>query len=161
MDFSDPTFWVAVAFFIFLAATIRPLLRALANALDGRIERIRAQLDEAQSLREEAQKMLAESKRKQRDAEAEADRMIAHANDEAKRIREHAAQDLEAALARRTQQAEEKIEQAEATALKEVRDQAVDLALAATSRLLAEKVDKARDEALIDQSIKDLSNKLK
>lgn len=160
MDFTDPTFWVAVAFAIFLVATIRPLSKALTAALDGRVERIRSQLDEAQSLREEAQKTLAEYKRMQRDAETEAARMIEHAKEEAGRIRAQAEQDLEGALARRAQQAEEKIQQAEATALKQVRDQAVDVAMAATARLLVETVDKTRDKTLVDQSIDDLAGKL-
>ncbi len=160
MDFQDPTFWVAVAFVIFLVVTIRPLSKAVTAALDGRVERIRTQLDEAQSLREEAQKTLAAYKRKQRDAEAEATKMIQHATEEAQRIRQQAEKDLETALARRTQQAEEKIQQAEAKALKEVRNQAVDLAMTATAKLLAEKIDKAKDKALIDQSIEDVSAKL-
>jgi len=115
---------------------------------------------EPQSLREEAQKTLAEYKRKQRDAEAEASQMIEHAKEEARRIRQQAEKDLEAALARRTQQAEEKIQQAEATALKEVRNQAVDVAITATAKLLAEKIDKTKDEALVDRSIEDVSAKL-
>lgn len=160
MDFHDPTFWVAVAFVIFLVATIKPLSKAITTALDGRVERIRTQLDEAQSLREEAQKTLAEYKRKQRDAEAEAAKMLQHAKEEAQRIRQQAEKDLEAALARRTQQAEEKIQQAEATALKEVRNQAVDVAITATAKLLAEKIDKTKDKALVDQSIEDVSAQL-
>ncbi len=160
MDFNDPTFWVAVAFVIFLLATIKPLSKALTAALDGRVERIRMQLDEAQSLREEAQKTLAEYKRKQRDAEAEATKMIQHATEEAQRIRQQAESDLETALARRAEQAEEKIQQAEATALKDVRNQAVDLAMTATAKLLAEKIDKTKDKTLIDQSIEDVSSKL-
>jgi len=160
MDFHDPTFWVAVAFVIFLAATIKPLSKALTAALDGRVERIRMQLDEAQSLREEAQKTLAEYKRKQRDAEAEATKMIEHAKEEAQRIRQQAEKNLEASLARRTQQAEEKIQQAETTALKEVRNQAVDVAITATAKLLAQKIDKTKDKALVDQSIEEVSSKL-
>jgi len=160
MDFHDPTFWVAIAIVIFLVATFKPLSKATAAALDGRVERIRTQLDEAQSLREEAQKTLAEYKRKQRDAEAEATKMIQHATEEAQRIRQQAEQDLEASLARRVAQAEEKIQQAEATALKEVRNQAVDVAMAATARLLAEAVDNTKDQALVDQSIEDISSKL-
>ena len=159
--FEDPTFWVAVAFVIFLLIALWfKVHRALLSALDGRIERIRQELDEAQSLREEAQKMLAESKRKQRDALGEAEKIIEHAREEAGRLRRAAEQELEQSLARRAQQAEEKIAQAEAAALKEVRDEAVDVALAATARLLREKLDEGRAEAIIDDSISELSGKL-
>ena len=160
MDFSNPTFWVAVGFVIFVVLTVRPIAKAALAALDGRAERIKAQLDEAQTLREEAQKTLAEYERKQRDAVAETEKIIEHAKEEARRIREEAQADLERTLARRAQQAEEKIEQAEAAALKEVRDQAVDVALAAAAKLIAEEVKPAKAKEIIDQSIDELSTKL-
>lgn len=160
MDFSDPTFWVAVAFALFLVLTIKPLSKAAFSGLDGRAERIKAELDEAQTLREEAQKTLAEYKRKQRDALAEAENIVEHAKEEAARLRKEAEKDLEQSLARRARQAEEKIEQAEAAALKEVRGQAVDIALAATAKLLEDKLDKKRGAAIIDESISELSSKL-
>jgi F-type H+-transporting ATPase subunit b len=159
--FEDPTFWVAVAFVIFFAIIFwLKVHKALFAGLDKRIARIKNELDEAQSLREEAQKTLAEYKRKQRDALAEAEKIVEHAKEEAARLRKAAEKDLEQSLARRAQQAEEKIQQAEAAAVKEVRDRAVDLAIAATGRLLAEHVDEKRAEALIQDSISELSSKL-
>lgn len=156
----DPTFWVAVAFVIVFALLIRPGLRAATKGLDQRAEKIRQQLDEAESLRVEAQNLLAEYKRKQRDAITEAERMLEHAKEEVARTRDLAAKDLEQTLARRGQQAEEKIQQAEAAALKEVRNQAVDIAIAATSRLLQDKLDDERSQTLIDDSIGEVSSKL-
>ena len=158
--FQDPTFWVAVAFVIIVIALFRPAGKIFTGGIDKRAERIRAQLDEAQQLREDAQKTLAEYKRKQRDAVDEAERILQQAKHEAEQLRHQAAEDLEAALKRRTEQAEEKIRQAEAQALQEVRAQAVDLAIAATGRLLQDQLDPARAEALIDQSIKDVAGKL-
>ena len=160
MDFSSPTFWTAVGFVIFLVLTVRPIAKIVLAALDDRAERIKAQLDEAQTLREEAQKTLAEYERKQRDAVGETEKIIEHAKEEARRICDEAEADLERSLARRAQQAEEKIQQAEAAALKEVRDQAVDVALAAAAKLIAEEVKPAKAKALIDQSISELSTKL-
>ncbi len=160
MDFSSPTFWVAVGFVIFVVLTLKPIAKAALAALEGRAERIKAQLDEAQTLREEAQRTLAEYERKQRDAVAETEKIIEHAKEEARRMRDEAAAELDRSLARRAQQAEEKIGQAEAAALKEVRDQAVDLALAAAARLIAEEVKPAKAKALIDESISELSTKL-
>jgi F-type H+-transporting ATPase subunit b len=160
MDFSSPTFWVAVGFVIFVVLTVRPIAKAALAALDGRAERIKAQLDEAQTLREEAQKTLAEYQRKQRDAVAETEKIIEHAKEEVRRMRDEAEADLEHSLARRAQQAEEKVQQAEAAALKEVRDQAIDVALEATARLIAEEVKPAKAKEIIDQSISELSTKL-
>jgi len=156
----SPTFWVAVAFLVFVAVAAKPVAGALIGALDARSARIRAELEEAQALREEAQKTVAEFKRKQRDALKEAERILDHAKVEAKRLRERAERDLEVALERRERAALDKISQAETQALQEVRDQAIEVALVATAKLISENLDPERSDAMIDQAIRDLSGKL-
>ena len=156
----DPTFWVAVAFLVFVVLAARPVWGALTGGLDARSARIRSELEEAQALREEAQKTVAEFKRKQRDALKEAERILDHAKVEAKRLRERAEQDLEVALGRRERAALDKISQAETQALQEVRDQAIEVALVATAKLISENLDPERSGAMIDQAIRDLSGKL-
>ncbi len=156
----DPTFWVAVAFLVFVALAARPVSRALTGALDARSARIRAELDEAQALREEAQKTVAEFKRKQRDALKEAEQILDHVKVEAERLRARAERDLATALERREQAALDKISQAETQALQEVRDQAIEVALVATAKLISENLDPERSGAMIDQAIRDLSGKL-
>lgn len=156
----DPTFWVAVAFLVFAILAARPVSRALAAALDARSARIRTELEEAQALREEAQKTVAEFKRKQRDALKEAEQILDHAKIEATRLRERAERDLKAALERREQAALDKIAQAEAQALQEVRDQAIEVALVATAKLISENLGPERSGAMIDQAIRDLSGRL-
>ncbi len=158
--FSDATFWTAVAFVIFGLAVGRQVFKAVTSGLDKRAEEIRKELEEAEALRVEAQKMLADHKRKQRDAQKEADEMLAHAKAESQRMREKAQQDLEADLKRREQVALDKIAQAEANALKEVRSQAVELAVAATAKLLSENLDKATADDLVQSAIDDLDSKL-
>ncbi len=156
----DPTFWVAVAFLSFVVLAARPVSRAIADALDARSNRIRAEIEEAQALREEAQKTVAEFQRKQRDALKEVEQILDHAKIEATRLRERAERDLETALGRREQAALDKIAQAEAQALQEVRDQAIDVALAATAKLISENLGPDRSGAMIDRAIRDLSGKL-
>jgi F-type H+-transporting ATPase subunit b len=158
--FAEPELWVAVAFVIFVVAAGKPIVRALAGALDARAAKIKAQLDEARSLREEAERLLAEHQRQQREALKEAEAMIVHARGEAERLRREGAANLEAALARREKMALEKIAQAEAQAVADVRNQAVDIATAAAARLLRESVDQSRGETLIDAAIADLDRKL-
>ena len=97
----DPTFWVAVAFVIVAGALLRPGIRAVTKGLDGRAEKIAAQLNEAEALRVEAQNLLSEYKHKQRDAIEEAERMLEHAKEEVARAQAQGAKDLEQALARR------------------------------------------------------------
>lgn len=157
---SSPEFWVAVAFLIFIGLVGKPIARFVTGALDSRSGRIRNEISEAQALREEAQKLLADYKRKQRDALKEADEILEHARVEAERLHEQARKDLEAALKRREQAAMEKIAQAESQALREVRDQAIDLALAATERLIADSLDEKKSQALVERSIRELPDKL-
>lgn len=157
---NDPTFWVAVAFFVFAGLMVWKARKPVLDGIDARAERIKAELDEAQRLREEAQKTLAEYKRKQRDAAKEAEDLLASAKHEAELLRKQAAGDLELTLARREKAALEKIAQAEVQAVQDVRAQAVDIAIAATAKLLSENVDPSRDQAMVDQAIKDLGQKL-
>ena len=158
--FHDPTFWVAVAFFVFVGLMLWKASKPILAGIDARGERIKAELDEAQRLREEAQKALAEYKRKQRDAAKEAEDLLASAKHEADLLRKQAAEDLKQTLARREKAALEKIAQAETNAIQDVRGQAVDIAIAATAKLLSENVDPTRDQAMVDQAIKDLGRKL-
>ena len=157
---SSPEFWVFVSFVLFIALTYKPIMAKVGGALDARAAKIKGELDEAHGLREEAQKLLADYQRKQRDAGKDAEAIIARAKEDAERLRREAAADLEERIARRERMATEKIEQAEAAALKQVRDQAVDLAVAATARLLSEQVAGERADALLNDAIKELPGKL-
>lgn len=158
--FGSETFWVAVALVLFLALAYKMGWKSAMGSLDARGNKIRKDIEDAQTLREEAQKALAEYKRKQRDALAEAEEIIAHAKAESKRLQEQAQVDLEAALVRREQLAMEKIAQAEASAMAEVRDKAVDVAIAATEQLLRSNLDAAQSGAIMDRAIGELSEKL-
>ena len=159
-DISGATFWVFVAFIIFIALIVWKARGAITGALDGRAEAIRTEIDEAQRLREEAQALLADYQRKQRDALTEAEGMLRAAEEEAGRLRARAEQDLTDSLKRREQQALDRIAQAEAAAQAEVRNMAVDLAVSATRKLLEEKIDSGMAAGLVDDAIKDLPGKL-
>jgi F-type H+-transporting ATPase subunit b len=158
--FLDPEFWILVAFIIVVVGGFIKVGPSIGKALDDRAERIRTELDEARLLREDAQKTLADYQLKQRDALKEAAAIIAHAKAEAERIGEQAARDLEAALERRTRQAEEKIAQEEAKAIADVRNTAIDIALAAAREIIAEQLDAKAGGALIDQAIAALPQRL-
>ncbi len=156
----DPQTWVLVGFVIFVAFFVWKAGKPIIGALDDRAARIKEELDEAQRLREEAQHLLAEYQRKQRDAVKEAEAMLSAAEDEAERVRAHAAGELEASLKRREQQALDRIAQAEAQAAAEVRNLAVDLAVAATAKVLEDKLDDKTAAKLVDGAIKELPEKL-
>jgi len=156
----DPEFWVLVAFAIALFGLARKAGPVIAKVLDDRAAKIKAELEEAHRLREEAQRMLAEYQRKQRDALKEAEEIIAHARIEAERAAEQAARDLEAALERRKRLALEKIAMAESKAIAEVRNTAVDIAISAVREILAQVLDAARKSKLIDEAIAALPQRL-
>ena len=158
--FQDPAFWVAVAFAIFVAGAVWKGRVPIAGMLDARIEAIRAEIDEARRLREEAQASLAAYQRKLRDAMGEAEQIVDRARDAADRSAQRAAEALEATLARRQAQALENIAQAEAAAVKQVRDTTIDVALAATRDVLRAHLRGAHADALIDAAIKELPEKL-
>lgn len=155
-----PEFWVLVAFVVFVVLVWKPGQKAVNQMLDDRAEKIRADLEKAAKLREEAQALFAEYQRKQRDALKEAEGIVASAKAEAERLSAQAATDLEASLKRREQLALQRIAQAEQQAMADVRAAAVDLAMAATQKLLTDKLDTARHEALIEGAIKELPAKL-
>jgi F-type H+-transporting ATPase subunit b len=152
--------WVALAFIIFVVLVWKPVQKAVLSALDDRAARIERELTEAARLRDEAQALLAQYQQKHRDALKEAEGIVAQARSEAERLAQQAARDLEASLKRREELAMQRIAQAEQQAAADVRAAAIDVAIAATERLLKEKVDGAKGDALIDQAIRELPAKL-
>lgn len=157
---NTPEFWVLLAFVIFVALLWKKIAAAFVGMLDARTEKIRQELDEAQRLREEAQSLLASYQRRQRDAQKEAEEIIAHAREEAERLRRQAAADLEASLKRRETQAIDRIAQAEAAAMQEVRTLTVDLAIAASRKLLSENLPQSQQDALVAQAVAELPRHL-
>jgi F-type H+-transporting ATPase subunit b len=157
---SAPETWVAVAFVILVVLLWKPAQRALLSALDARAARIERELSEAARLREEAQALLAQYQRKHRDAMKESEAILVRAKAEADRLSQQAASDLAASLKRREELALQRIAQAEQQAAADVRAAAVDVAIAATEKLLAEKLEGAKGDALIDQAIRELPAKL-
>jgi F-type H+-transporting ATPase subunit b len=156
----EPEFWVAVAFVIFVGLAGKKIFDALARMLDERGAKIRAELEEAERLRAEAEKLLADYQRKQREALKDAEAILGAARDEAARLRKEAAASLEAHLKRRERAAVEQIAQAEAHAVAEVRNQAIELAVGAAKLALVESLDAKRAGALIDQSLVELEKRL-
>ncbi len=131
--FADPEFWVAVAFVIFLAgAAWLGAFKALLNGLDQRGLRIAGELAEAKRLREEAQALLASYEKRRQEAESEATAIISQAKVDAERLAKEAAEKLADFVSRRQKTAEQKIAQAEAEAMSEVRSAAAEAAIRAS-----------------------------
>lgn len=157
----DATFWATVALVIFLGILFYIKVPAkITGSLDDRAEGIRKELDDARKLREEAQALLADYQRRQREAEQEAEGIIAAAEREAELLQNDAKAKIEDYIARRTKMAEQKITQAEAQAAADVKAAAVDLAMAAAETVLTNQISGKEATALMDKSIADVKANL-
>jgi F-type H+-transporting ATPase subunit b len=157
----DAEFWVAVAFVVFLGALIYlGVHEMMVKYIDQRRDRIKAELDEALRLKEEAQALLAQYQRKQREAEQEAAGIIAGATAEAERMMAEAKTKMEEFIARRSKMAETKIAQAEAQALADVRAAAAEAAVSAAEKILTQIVKGEVADRLIVKGVEDVKTKL-
>jgi F-type H+-transporting ATPase subunit b len=158
---NEPETWVAIAFVIFVSALLYLRVhKTLAKSLDDRAGRIKAELDEAARLKNEAVALLAEYQRKRQETENEAQSIIAGAKAEAERLAVETKAKAEEFVARRTRMAEAKIAQAEAQAVADVRSAAADAAVAAAETILAQQAKGALAGDLIAKGIDDVSKKL-
>jgi F-type H+-transporting ATPase subunit b len=158
---AEPEFWVFVGFLIFVGILIYVgVPKMLTSALDERGKRVQAELDEARRLKEEAQKLLAEYKAKQRQADAEAAAIIEGAKAEAERIAAESKTKMEEFVTRRTKLAETKIAQAEAQAVADVRAAAAEAAVSAAEKILTESVRGKVADDLLTRGIGDVKSKL-
>lgn len=157
----NPNLIVLISFLIFLGIlTYFKVPGMIGGMLDKRADQIRKDLDEARALREEAQTILASYERKQKEVQAQAERIVATAKAEAEAAAEQAKADLQTSIARRLAAADEQIDSAEKNALREVRDRAVAVAVAAAGDVLAKQLAKDGADALIDDSIKEVETRL-
>jgi F-type H+-transporting ATPase subunit b len=157
----DAEFWVAASFFIFIGILVYVgVHKKIAEALDHRRDRIKAELDEARRLREEAQALLAHYRQKQKEAEGEAAAILTSAKADAERMTLEAEAKMSEFVARRTKMAEAKIAQAESQALADVRAAAADAAVTAAERILKDTAKGNLADDLLARGIEDVKNKL-
>jgi F-type H+-transporting ATPase subunit b len=149
--------WVALAMSVLIAVFIwKKVPGIITGGLDAKIAAIRSALDEAKTLRAEAEALRAEYAAKIASAEKDAEAMLAGAREEADAILAKAEADSEVMVARRQKMAEDKIAAAERAAIAEVKAKAVTAAAAASRRLIAERHDGAADKKLADEVIASL-----
>ena len=156
----DPTFWVAIAFLVFVVLVFKPMKLTVLSGLDAKISNIRQEVEEAEKLREEAQSLLAKYQRQQRQAQEDAETIIARAREEADQHRINAETAIKEMIRRQEDQAREKIKQAEAAAVQQVREYSVDLAMAAAETLLTDQLSGEKGARLLDKNIEEISRKI-
>jgi len=159
--FTQPETWVAIAFVILMGVFAwLGVHRTVLTALDHRAQRIKAELDDARRLKEEAAKLLADYQARRASAEREAQEIVTNARAEAERIAAEAKTRMEDFVARRTKTAENKIALAEAQALADVRAAAAEAAVAAASTVLSQSVTGSVADDLLAKGIAEVKAKL-
>ena len=159
--FYNTNVMVAVSLFLFFALlAYLGVHKMIGGMLDKRADGIRKELDEAKQLREEAQELFAEFERKQKAVGTQVEEIVAHAKSEAEAAAVKAKADLKVSIERRLKAADDQIALAESEAVKEVKDKAVSVAIAAASKLLTERLGADQAEGLVDNAIKDVGARL-
>lgn len=162
MDFLNNTeIVVTIGFVIFLGVLIYVGVPGMVTKkLDERAHRIRQELDEARALRDEAQSLLASYERRQKEVSAQAEEIIAAARVEAEKAAETAKEEIRRTVARRMQTATEQIEAAEQAAIRQIKDRAVTVAVAAAADVLKQRMQPGDADKLIDSAIGEVGSKL-
>lgn len=154
------TIWATIALAIFIGGIVYlGVHKTIAKMLDGRISKIETDLAEAESLRAEAKALLEDYARRRDEAEKEAEGIVTAAREEAFRLTAEAKEAIEAMIVRREKAVNEKIAQAEAQAVAEVRARSADLAVEAARVLLIKQME-AKGDVLVEQAIKDVAARL-
>ena len=153
-------FWTALALVIFFGLIYWKGLSAIKQSLDARINRIRLELEEAENLKEEALATLQDYQRRQRNAIEQADQIITAAQAQAEHLKQEAQTKLEEILKRREAQAMDKIAQAEARALEEMRTLTINRVIQASTAILTAKLEGKNGEKAVDLAIADVKDKL-
>lgn len=149
----NPEFWVSIAAVVVIALLWKPIGKILASALDGRSQKIRDEIDQAEKLLSDAKTLLARYTGELADAEVQARKIIEQAQREADMIRARAAEELEHALAARQQHVLDRIQQAEAAAITEIRDAAVTMSMQAARKALRDNLNDNQQDALVQKAV--------
>lgn len=155
----DPTVWVLFSFLIFVFGAYKLGMKTFLDKLDGRIGEIRSELEEAENLRIEAQELLAQYQRRQREAMSDAEEIIEKAKKQAVMLRREAEAELDEALTRKEALLAARLRRMEEAAIQDIQSYAADLAISATAHIIAERLDDKSNARLVDECIQDLPRK--
>ena len=159
--FSDPQFWVAVAFVAFIVAVFNPVRKILTTSLDAQIKDIKDKIEEAENLKNETQVSLSEIKQRQNDVQSEIQTILKEAENKVKQIEQLASDKLKDQIAKREVLVEVKIEQLTRDANNLIQTHITSSAIDATISILQQKLNNEEQQKLIDTSIQELGSALK
>ena len=159
--FSDPKFWVAVAFVIFVIAIFNPIRKILGTSLDAKIKEIKNSIEEAENLKNETQSTLSEIKKRQNEVKSEIDEIHSQTNLKINNLESVAQKKINEQISKRELMAKSKLEQMARDANISIQHNISETSIKAVVALLEKKLDENEKQNLINQSIKDLNSVLK
>lgn len=156
----DSSFWVGVSFVLFIIVAYKLGAKAIVGGLDNKIQEIKDEIENAERLRVEAQELLAQYQRKQRDAEKEASEIVANAKNQAKVMKKTMQTELDDLMTRREMQLSDRLKRLEDSAISKIKNEAATVAMAATTEMIIQAMDAKTQKSLMDDSIKTVSKQL-
>lgn len=156
----DTKLWIAFSFIIFSVIAYMMGRKSITGALDNKIAEIKSEIENAERLRVEAQELLAQYQRKQRDAEKEAAEILSHAKEQAQQIKKQAEKELAESMDRREDQLAERLKRIEENAIAEIQSHAADLAVAASQEMIIKTLDDKLNASLNEGTIKNIAKQL-
>ena len=159
--FSDPQFWVAVSFILFIAAIFNPVRKILTSSLDAQIKDIRNKIDEVENLKNEAQKALNELRQRESKVEKEIQNLKLQSEKRIAELKDISTTKLTDQIEKRKILAENKIEQLVRDANNSIKNYISSVAIEATRNVLLKNLSKDKKSALIEESITEFNSVLK
>ena len=145
--------YAALAFFILLALMWKFAFPAVQKAMEGRTQRIRDNLDEAERTKAEAQRNLEEYQRQLADAKNESARIIDEARSTAEQMRRDLMVRAEAEVNELRDRTRQEIEAAQVRAVADLRTQVSELAIGAAEVVVQKNLDRDTNRALVERYI--------
>ncbi len=159
MELLDNTyFWIALSFILFVFLAYKLGRKTVVSQLDAEIAEIRRKIDTAENLRVEAQEMLAQYQRKQRDAIQESERIIENARNHAAQMSQQAEKEIDDMIARREQMLSQRLLRVQENAIQDIHDSAADLAVRAAEVVIKQQMKDKHHKALVDESIENIAS---
>ena len=157
---TDTGIWVAISFALFALVAFKLGRKSVVGKLDGKIQEIKDEIENAERIRVEAQELLAQYQRKQQDAEKEAQEMVKNAKVQAKAIKKTMQSELKEIMARREVQLADRMKRLEENAIAQIQNKAADVAMAATTEMIMAAMDDKTKKALTESSVDVISKQL-
>ena len=159
--FSDPQFWVLIAFIIFIGVMIKPVRKILSINLDVKIQEIKDSIDQAEKIKNDAQLTLSEVKKRQNEVKAEIDLIEQEAKEKITMIEKNAHSKLTDQINKRNALASVKIDQMTRDANTEIQKHITQIAISATVNILEKKLNDKEKQNLVNKSVNELESALK